>query len=55
MKYHWMIDRIKKQQFWIYWEKGANDVLDYFTKHHPTSHHKIMRLKYIQQKGNKVL
>ena len=28
---------------------------DYFTKHHLSSHHKIMRLKYVQEKGNKVV
>ena len=48
MKFHWMKDRIEQQQFWVYWDKGINNWADYFTKHHPPKHHKLMRPKYIQ-------
>jgi hypothetical protein len=44
-----MKDRIHQQQFHLYWEKGALNMADYFTKHHPPRHHKLMRHKYLQR------
>ena len=48
MRYHWLRDRQAQQQFKIYWEKGANNDADYFTKHHPTNHHRAQRPKYVR-------
>ena len=48
MKFHWMRDRILQKQFCVYWDEGVNNWADYFTKYHPTKHHKLMRPKYIQ-------
>ena len=50
MKFHWMIDRIKQGQLWLYWGIGINDWADYSTKHHPSTHHKLVYLKYIHMK-----
>ena len=47
MRYHWLRDRSLQQQFKIYWDKGINNWADYFTKHHSTKYHKVMRPKYI--------
>ena len=55
MRFHWMIDRIQQGQFWVYWDKGINNWADYFTKHHPPSHHKLMRPKYLHCKKNELL
>jgi hypothetical protein len=49
MRFHWMKDRIQQKQFHLYWEKGALNMADYFTKHHPPRHHKLMRHKYLQK------
>jgi len=43
MRYHWLRDRQTKQQFRIYWDKGENNYADYFTKHHPTKYHQLIR------------
>jgi len=37
------------KQFQIYWKKGSDNLADYFTKHHPASHHQRMRSRYLQQ------
>ena len=55
MKFHWMKDRILQKQFRVYWDKGVNNWADYFTKHHPPKHHKLMRPKYIQMKESSKL
>ena len=31
----------------MYWAKGADNNADYFTKHHPPSHHLAIRPKYV--------
>ena len=47
MRFNWMRCRIKQGQFLVYWRKGAENLADYITKHHPASHHREMRKKYI--------
>ncbi len=47
MKYNWLHDRAAQQQFNIIWDKGSRNMADYFTKHHPPSHHKIKHSDYI--------
>jgi hypothetical protein len=32
MRFHWMKDRIQQKQFHLYWEKGALNMADYFSK-----------------------
>ena len=49
MRYYWVRDRVKQQQFVIYWRQGTEQRADYFTKHHPASHHQAMRPVYLQQ------
>jgi hypothetical protein len=43
MRFYWVRDRVKQGQFFIYWKKGSTNKADYFTKHHPPSHHIKMR------------
>ena len=48
MRFYWVQDRVKQGQFYIYWRRGKdNNKADYFTKHHPTKHHREMRRLYI--------
>jgi hypothetical protein len=47
MRFHWIRDRVAQQQFQFYWDKGVNNHGDYFTKHHPPSHHIATRPTYI--------
>jgi hypothetical protein len=47
MRFYWIKDRVKQGQFLVHWRRGADNNADYFTKHHPTSHHRIMRSQYL--------
>ena len=47
MNYYWVRDRIAQKQFKLLWRKGAENLADYFTKHHPPAHHKRMRPIYL--------
>jgi len=47
MRYFWVQDRVAQGQFLIYWDKGILNFADYFTKHHPASHHRVMRPYYL--------
>ena len=48
MRYYWLRDRQTQQQFDIYWKPGPESDADYFTKHHPTLHHRQTRPRYIR-------
>jgi hypothetical protein len=43
MRFYWVRDRIRQGQFHVFWEAGKQNVADYYTKHHATSHHRAMR------------
>lgn len=47
MRFHWLRDRSDQGQFRIYWAPGAYNLADYFSKHHPPSHHQRMRSKFL--------
>jgi hypothetical protein len=47
MRFYWLKDRIEQKQFNVYWKPGNQNLADYVTKHHPPTHHKIMRTKYL--------
>ena len=49
MRYHWLQDRVAQGQFNLYWAPGKQNDADYFSKHHPPAHHKLMRPKYLHQ------
>ena len=46
MRFYWIQDRVRQQQFFIYWRKGSINLADYFTKHHAPVHH-IARCSHI--------
>ena len=41
MRYYWLRDRQTQKQFLFFWDKGANNEADYFTKHFPASYHRV--------------
>jgi hypothetical protein len=47
MRFYWICDRIKQDQFIIHWRAGKDNLADYFTKHHSPAHHKLMRSRYL--------
>jgi hypothetical protein len=40
MQFHWLRCRAAQGQFRYYWRPGTQNLADYWTKHHPASHHK---------------
>jgi hypothetical protein len=52
MRFYWVRDRVRQGQFRIKWRKGCLNKADYFTKHHPASHHRAIRSTYIYDKNN---
>jgi hypothetical protein len=47
MRYYWLRDRVRQQQFYIHWQPGYTNHADYFTKHHPPSTHTTVRSHYL--------
>ena len=48
MNLHWLRDKEVQKHFNIHWEKGSENGGDYFTKHHPTIHHRQQRSRYVR-------
>jgi hypothetical protein len=49
MRFYWVRDRVRQKQFHIFWRKGSANKADYFTKHHPSSHHQQVRPTYLHE------
>mgnify|MGYP006356563395 FL=1 len=47
MRFYWIRDRVRQGQFHIYWRKGSLNRADYFSKHHPATHHQQIRSSYL--------
>ena len=47
MRFHWLRDHECQQQFRIYWRPCKMNYADYWTKHHPESHHKNMCKEFL--------
>ena len=47
MRFFWVQDRVRQKHFHIFWQKGSLSRADYFTKHHPASHHQKVRPFYL--------
>ena len=43
MRFYWIRDRVKQGQFKVFWEAGATNFGDFYTKHHPPMYHRVMR------------
>ena len=46
MRFYWLKDRAQHGQLNIYWDSGKHNLGDYYTKHHPPTHHKQVRPIY---------
>ena len=40
MRFHWLHCREAQDQYRFNWRSGMQNLVDYWTKHHPASHHK---------------
>eukprot|EP00978_Attheya_sp_CCMP212_P019124 scaffold53192_cov32-Attheya_sp.AAC.3 len=48
MRFYWVRDRVRQGHFHVFWESGKVNMADYWTKHHPTYHHRAMRTKILR-------
>lgn len=49
MRFYWIRDRVRQGQFTIHWKKGILNKADYHSKHHPSSHHQLVRPSYLYE------
>lgn len=47
MRFYWLCDRVSQKQFQVRWAPGITNLGDYFTKHHPATHHQASRHTYL--------
>jgi hypothetical protein len=47
MRFYWIRDREQQRQIKVFWQKGKDNLANYFTKHHLPSHHQKMRPIYL--------
>ena len=47
MRFYWIKYHNSQGQFKIYWPPGSTNLGDYHTKHHPQSHHHMMRPQFL--------
>ena len=50
MNFHWLRCRDSQGQFRYYWAPGTGNLADYWTKHHPGSHHQNFRPRILTSK-----
>jgi hypothetical protein len=47
MRYYWLQDQEAHANFHFQWKPSAQNRADYFTKHHPPTHHRTVRSDYV--------
>jgi hypothetical protein len=47
MWYYWIQDRVKQDQFHVYYGPSQDNLADYFTKHFVAKHHQLIRPTYL--------
>jgi hypothetical protein len=47
MRFHWLCNQDCQQHIRIYWQPGKLNYTNYWTKHHPETHHHNMRKKFL--------
>ena len=50
MRFYWLRDRETHEQFRFFRRVGKLNLADYWTKHHPATHHKNVRNEFLTQK-----
>ena len=48
MRFCWLKDRAEQGQFKIHWAPGDENWADYFTKHHSSTHHQVLRPVFLE-------
>ena len=51
-QYFWLIDQVNLNTYRIKWAPGLKNMADYFTKHFAATHHRDVRLFYVQMENS---
>ena len=51
MRFYWLRDRRFQNKYHFYWGTGKKNMGDYYTKHHPSKHHKTHRPSVLNHPG----
>ena len=43
MRFHWLREKVAKNNLRIFWARGIQNYADYYTKHFPTKYHEKLR------------
>jgi hypothetical protein len=54
MRYFWIADQVARKQFTVHWHPGQENLADYYTKHHPMSHHIRVRPYYLLEPNSPI-
>jgi hypothetical protein len=54
MRFYWLRDRVRQNQFHIFWRPGKSNHGDYWTKHHPDCVHVESRPVYFYEDGSPI-
>ena len=49
MRFFWMRCKESQKMFRVYWRPGTTNLADYFTKHHPSTHHRKARPEFLTE------
>ena len=49
MRFYWVRDRIRQNNFHVFWDEGKKNLADYVTKHNLIWHHIAMRTRYVKE------
>lgn len=52
MRYFWIADQVARKLFDVQWHPGQENLGDYHSKHHPTSHHQRVRPYYLHESSS---
>jgi hypothetical protein len=50
MRFYWVHDHSNQGHYNVFWASGRGNLGDYFTKHPPPSHHRLMRPVFLHEK-----
>ena len=51
-RFHWLRNRERQDQFGFFWQLGAMNLADYWTKHHFSTHHKNLCPEFLTTVSN---
>ena len=54
MHLYWVCDRVRQVHYLVNWRRVKDNLANYFTKHHPSKHHREFRSTYLFLTADKI-